>query len=131
MDKELRQATEKIFKGFNGVGYARLDFRVNNKNEVYFLEINFTCSVFYTDGFEGSADYILKHDGIGQAGFLRHIIAEGIARHDRKKKPFVMKGNSIAGYGIYASRDIAKGEVIYKGEGRAQRLITRRFVEKN
>lgn len=131
LDTELRQATEKIFKGFNGVGYARLDFRVNNKNEVYFLEINFTCSVFYTDGFEGSADYILKHDGIGQAGFLRHIIAEGIARYDRKKKPFVMKGNSIAGYGIYASRDIAKGEVIYKGEGRAQRLITRRFVEKN
>lgn len=131
LDKQLRQATERIFKGFSGVGYARLDFRVNENNEVYFLEINFTCSVFYKDGYEGSADYILKHDGVGQAGFLKHIINEGIARHKRKLKPFVMKGNSIAGYGIYASRAIQKGEIIFKGEGRAQRIITKRFVEKN
>ena len=129
--KQLRLATEKIFKGFNGVGYARLDFRVNDKNEIFFLEINFTCSVFYKDGYEGSADFVLKYDGIGQAGFLRHIIAEGIARNERKKKPYIMKGNSIAGYGIYASRDIKEGEIIFKGEGRAQRIITKRFVEKN
>lgn len=131
LDKQLREATAKIFKGFSGVGYARLDFRVNDKNEVYFLEINFTCSVFYKDGYEGSADYILKFDGIGQAGFLRHIIAEGIARHERKKKAYYIKGNSIAGYGIYASRDINAGEIIFKGEGRSQRIITKRFVEKN
>lgn len=131
LDRELRAATEKIFKGFNGVGYARLDFRVNDIQEIYFLEINFTCSVFYIDGYEGSADFIIKFDGIGQAGFLRHMIAEGIARHQRKLKPFIMKGNSIAGYGIYANRDIRKGEVIFKGEGRAQRIITKRFVEKH
>ncbi|MBL7707776.1 MAG: SET domain-containing protein-lysine N-methyltransferase, partial [Chitinophagaceae bacterium] len=131
LDKKLRQATERIFKGFNGVGYARLDFRVNDIGEIFFLEINFTCSVFYKDGYEGSADFILKFDGIGQAGFLRHMIEEGIARHRRRKKPFVMKGNSIAGYGIYASRDIKEGEIIFKGEGRAQRIITKRFVEKN
>jgi len=131
LDRALRAATERIFKGFNGVGYARLDFRVNDKNEIYFLEINFTCSVFYKDGYEGSADFIIKFDGIGQSGFLRHMIAEGIARHKRKLKPFIMKGNSIAGYGIYANRDIRKGEVIFKGEGRAQRIITKRFVEQN
>ncbi len=131
LDKQLRSATEKIFKGFNGVGYARLDFRVTDKNEIFFLEINFTCSVFYKDGYEGSADFILKYDGIGQAGFLRHMIAEGIARHQRKMKPYIMKGNSIAGYGIYASRDIKEGKVIFKGEGTAQRIITKRFVENN
>lgn len=131
LDKQLRAATERIFKGFNGVGYARLDFRVSDKKEIYFLEINFTCSVFYKDGYEGSADFIIKFDGIGQAGFLRHMIAEGIARHKRRMKPFIMKGNSIAGYGIYANRNITKGEVIFKGEGRSQRIITKRFVEKN
>ncbi|NOT50884.1 MAG: SET domain-containing protein-lysine N-methyltransferase [Chitinophagaceae bacterium] len=131
LDKQLRSAAEKIFKGFNGVGYARLDFRVNDKNEIWFLEINFTCSVFYSDGFEGSADFVLKFDGIGQDGFLRHIITEGISRHKRGKKPFIMKGNSIAGYGIYASRNIKEGEIIFKGEGRSQRVITKRFVEKN
>lgn len=42
-----------------------------------------------------------------------------------------MKGNSISGYGIYASRNIKKGEIIFKGEGRSQRIITKRYVEKN
>ena len=131
LDIELRLAAERIFKGFNGLGYARLDFRVNDKNEIFFLEINFTCSVFYTDGYEGSADFILKYDGIGQAGFLRHIIAEGIARHQRSKKAYIMKGNSIAGFGIYANRNILQGEVIFKGEEKSQRMVTRRYVEKN
>ncbi len=131
LDKRLREAAEKIFKAFNGEGYGRMDFRVNDKNEIYFLEINFTCSVFYSDGFEGSADFVLKYDEIGQDGFLRHIMNEGIARHRRKKRPYLMKGNSIAGYGIYASRAIKKGEIIFKGEGRSQRIITKRFVDKN
>jgi len=129
LDQQLRRAAKKIFCGFGGVGYARLDFRVTDKNEIYFLEINFTCSVFYTDGYEGSADYILKYDGIGQSGFLRHIVEEGIARHQRMKKPFVIKGNSISGFGIYASRDMKAGEFIFSGEEKPQRLVTLRHVE--
>lgn len=131
LNLQLRESAQRIFKSFNGVGYARMDFRMNNKGELFFLEVNFTCSVFYKDGYEGSADYILKYDGIGQSGFLRHIIAEGIARHNRKQKSYVMKGNSIAGFGIYANRNISNGEIIFLGEGKAQRLTTRRFVEKN
>lgn len=131
LEQQLKAATERIFKGFNGVGYARLDFRVNDENKIYFLEINFTCSVFYKDGYEGSADFILKFDGIGQPGFLRHMIEEGIARHKRKKKPFMMKGNSIAGFGIYATRNIREGEIIFQGEERSQRIVTKRFVEKH
>jgi D-alanine-D-alanine ligase-like ATP-grasp enzyme len=131
LDETLRSAARRIFRGFGGVGYARLDFRVNEAGKIYFLEINFTCSVFYKDGYEGSADFILKFDGIGQAGFLTHIINEGIARHHRKQRKFIMKGNSIAGYGIYARQDLRKGEVVFTGEGRAQRVITRRFVEEN
>jgi D-alanine-D-alanine ligase-like ATP-grasp enzyme len=131
LEKELRAAAERIFRGFNGVGYGRLDFRVNSKNEIYFLEINFTCSVFYTDGYEGSADFILKYDSAGQAGFLKQIIAEGIARHDRKRKPYYIKGNSIAGFGIYAAKDIREGEIIFAGEEKAQRIVTKRFVDAN
>ena len=129
LDKQLRFASERIFNGFKGVGYARLDFRLNEKGDIYFLEINFTCSVFYKDGYEGSADFVLKYDGIDQEGFLRHIINEGIARHRRSKKPFAMKGNSIAGFGIYALRNIKEGETIFTGEERAQRLVTKRHVE--
>jgi len=128
LEKKLKDAALQIFQGFGGVGYARLDFRVNNNNDIFFLEINFTCSVFYKDGYEGSADYILKADGTGQAAFLKMIIAEGIARHQRSVKNYIMKGNAIAGYGIYATRNISANELIFKGEGLPQRLVTRNYV---
>jgi D-alanine-D-alanine ligase len=131
VDLRLRNAAQAIFKGFNGVGYARLDFRMDENDQLYFLEINFTCSVFYQDGYEGSADYILRHDGYGQSNFLRHIIAEGLARHQRMQKKHAMKGNAISGYGIYATDDIAINELIFNFEGASQRIITRAFVEKN
>lgn len=131
LEGRLRAAAEKIFTGFSGVGYARLDFRVNENKEVYFLEINFTCSVFYEDGYEGSADYILNFDPIGKAGFLKHIIAEGIARHAARQFKYRVKGNAINGYGIVAGKPIQKGETIFKLEESAQRIVTRRHVEKN
>ena len=129
LDKKLRAASKQIFSTAGGVGYGRLDFRVKPDGTIYFLEINFTCSVFYSNGYEGSADFILQFDGIGQEGFLRHMIKEGVARHARKQKPYYMKGNAIAGYGIYATRNLAPGEIVYLGQGRSQRIITRRFVE--
>jgi D-alanine-D-alanine ligase-like ATP-grasp enzyme len=131
LELKLKEAATQIFRSFGAVGYARLDFRVDDKKEIFFLEINFTCSVFYKDGYEGSADYILKHDGFGQANFLKHIIKEGIARHSRRQKKYVMKGNSIAGYGIYATQDIAANGLIFKGEEMNQRIVTRRHVEQN
>lgn len=131
IEARLRSAADRIFKGFSGVGYGRLDFRMNEEGELFFLEINFTCSVFYTDGYEGSADYILKYDGFGQARFLQHIISEGIERHQRKRKVYTMKGNSIAGYGIYACENIQANQLIFKGEELPQRIVTRTFVENN
>lgn len=129
LNDQLREAATKIFNGFNAAGYARLDFRMDANGTLFFLEINFTCSVFYRDGYEGSADYILKHDGFGQANFLRHVITEGISRYKRKQKKYYMKGNSIAGYGIYAACDIATNELIFKGEETPQRIVTRRHVD--
>src|SRR5690606_3453353 len=131
LEERLKKASRKVFKGFNGVGYARLDFRVDDMGEIYFLEINFTCSVFYSDGYEGSADYILKFDEAGQAGFLQQIISEGISRHNRRMKPYVMKGDSISGFGIYARRFIREGEIVFTGEECSHRIVTKRFVESN
>ncbi len=131
LDAKLRECARRIFRSFGGQGYARMDFRMDESGNLYFLEVNFTCSVFYTNGFEGSADYILRHDGIGQQGFLRHIIAEGIARHRRKKKNHIMRGNAISGFGIYAAADIAEGTILFKGQEKAQRLVTKRYVDEH
>jgi D-alanine-D-alanine ligase len=130
LEVRLKAAAEKIFNGFYGEGYGRLDFRVNQQNEIYFLEINFTCSVFYPEGYEGSADHILHNDPIGKAGFLKHIIAEGMARHAARQKKYKVRANALNGYGIVAKQALKKGDVIFKFEGMPQRLVTRRYVEK-
>jgi D-alanine-D-alanine ligase-like ATP-grasp enzyme len=131
LEAALKEAAQKIFTSFAGVGYARLDFRVNEKGDIFFLEINFTCSVFYEDGYEGSADYILQHEQEGKQGFLQQIIEEGITRHRRKQRKYIMKGNSIAGYGIFASMDIAENDILFTGEEKAQRLVTKKHVATN
>lgn len=128
-DKALRKATEQIFTAFGGVGYARLDFRMDDNNDIYFLEINFTCSAFYEDEYQGSADFILNFDPAGKSGFLKNIINEGIARHRAKQKKYRLKGSALSGYGIFASQSIKKGEIIFGGEGMAQRIISKKFVD--
>jgi D-alanine-D-alanine ligase len=54
-----------------------------------------------------------------------------MARHKRRQKKYIMKGNAIAGYGIYATQDIAPKELIFSGEGMAQRMVTRSYIDKN
>ena len=90
--EELRAAARTMFVGFEGEGYARLDFRLDAEG-LAFLDINFACSVFYPPGYEGSTDYILRND-IGHAGFLRQIIDAGIARHRRKPEAVSCAGRT-------------------------------------
>ena len=126
--EKLKSASTAIFKAFEGVGYARLDFRVDSEGQLFFLEINFTCSVFYTNGYEGSADYILKNDEHGQSGFLKNIIREGISRYEKKHKCYKVRGDAISGYGIYATRPLREGTVIFEGECQSQRVVSLNYI---
>ena len=42
LEEKLKNAATDIFNGFGGAGYARLDFRMDKRGELFFLEINFT-----------------------------------------------------------------------------------------
>lgn len=128
LSEKLKNSARSIFRGFGGKGYARLDFRMNKLGELFFLEINFTCSVFYENGFEGSADYILKNSGVSSSDFLHKIILEGISRHRLAQKKYQVKKDSIAGYGIYATADIGLHEIVFQGEERAQRIATKSHI---
>jgi D-alanine-D-alanine ligase len=125
----LKAAAIQVFTGFTGEGYARMDFRVDAAGRIFFLEVNFSCSVFYPEGYQGSADYILAFDGIGQAGFLRAIIDEGLARHARRQLPYAVKPSGD-GFAMFAARDLASGSVAFEGEGKAQRIVTRAHVDR-
>jgi D-alanine-D-alanine ligase len=127
--ERLKAAAIEVFTGFTGEGYARMDFRVDAAGRVFFLEANFTCSVFYPEGYQGSADYILASDGVGQAGFLRAIISEGLARHSRRQSPYAVRP-SRDGFAMFAARDLSCGSVVFEGEGRPQRIVTRAHVDR-
>lgn len=129
LDLQLREAAKQIFLGFNGVGYARLDFRVDEKGDIFFLEINFICAAFFPEGLEGSADYILKLDGVGQSGFLKHIITEGIARYQRNQKKYKLRRNSASSYGLYATANLKSGEIVLQGEERTHRVVTHSYIQ--
>jgi hypothetical protein len=131
LERKLKSATEAIFTAFGGVGYARLDFRMDAKNDIYFLEINFTCSAFYVGKDQGSADHILNNDPTGKSGFLKHIIGEGIARHRAKQKKYSLRGSALAGYGIFANQPLQKNDIIFTGEELSQRIVSKRFVDEN
>ncbi len=131
LTKNLKEAAKQIFIEFDGLGYARMDFRVNSRNEIFFLEINFACSVFYSEGFYGTADYILMKDGYGHSAFLKQIIHEGLVRFQRKQKKYVMRKNGLNGYGIFAKDKIFQGEIIFEGEMKSQRIVTKKFVDEN
>jgi hypothetical protein len=130
-EDQLMECSKSIFKGFNGHGYARLDFRIDANDDIYFLEINFACSVFYSGIYKGTADYILDFDGIGQSGFLKHIIEEGIARFQRNQIMYKRQGNSISGYGIYSTKSIAMGEIIFRGEEMLHRIVDKKWIQEN
>ncbi len=129
LERKLKSATEQIFTAFGGVGYARLDFRMDENNDIYFLEINFTCSAFYEGSYQGSADHILNYDPAGKGGFLKHIIGEGIARHRTRQKKYNLKGSGLSGFGIFANRPLQKNEIIFAGEELSQRIVSKRFVD--
>jgi D-alanine-D-alanine ligase len=128
LEAELIDAARRVFLTFGASGYCRMDFRLDAEGMPSVLDANFTCSIFYAEGFYGTADYILQHDGFGTANFLRHIVHEGLARHRSLQKAYVVRTRN-GGLGIDAARPIAKGDVVFIGEERAQRIVTRRWVD--
>ncbi|BAU14527.1 D-alanine--D-alanine ligase [Leptolyngbya sp. NIES-3755] len=125
LDSRLREASEQLFSQINQGGYACFDFRVDEAGEIFFLDVNYPCSIFNPEGKEAIADYVLKLNGISQSEFLKQIVAAGITRHQRRQKKYQVKKSSIATYGIFAVQTLEAGETIVSGEHQLQRVVTR------
>jgi len=83
IDSHLRELTKKQFLSMHGSGYARCDFRMNDSGDLFLLEINPNCGIFYPPNEPGSADFILINDPLGHGGFLDLILRSGL---NKKKK---------------------------------------------
>jgi D-alanine-D-alanine ligase-like ATP-grasp enzyme len=78
LSKKLQDAARRLFLGLNGTGYARCDTRVTSEGDVYVLEINPNCGIFFSAEDPGCADYILMNDDKGIAGFIETML--GVAQ---------------------------------------------------
>lgn len=81
LKRRLVDATQRMFRAIGGRSYSRFDYRVDAYGEVWFLEVNTNCGIFFPPGQEASADFILQNDPMGPRGFLEHLFA--VARRGR------------------------------------------------
>lgn len=72
--EQLKELSLALFLEMNIGGYARCDIRSNAEGELFLLEINPNCSVFYPPEDAGSADLILLAEENGHELFLDCII---------------------------------------------------------
>ena len=93
LSARLREMSAKLFVGLNGTGYGRCDIRMNAQGELYMLEINPQGAVFYPPETPGMADYILRYDPRGHAGFVDLLFRSALARH-RQQVEMILKANA-------------------------------------
>jgi D-alanine-D-alanine ligase len=72
--KKLRELGAKTFTSLNISSYARFDIRMDQDGNLYMLDSNPNCGIFYAPEAFGAADFILASEPEGHAGFIRHII---------------------------------------------------------
>ncbi len=89
----LQDMSREQFVGLGGCGYGRCDIRMAADGELYMLEINPNCGIFYPPGEPGSADVILARDPAGHRGFLDLIIASALKRQRARR---VRRGAPLA-----------------------------------
>jgi len=85
LSQRLKDISRKFFAGLNGTGYGRCDIRMSDSGELFMLEINPNCGVYYPPEDPGSADLCLAHDPEGHAGFTRRLIRAALHRHRQRR----------------------------------------------
>jgi len=97
--------------------------------QLFMLEINPNCGVYYAPEDPGSADLALLNDPAGHQGFTDLLIRSALARHARKQRGWETLPTPGNGYAVFANRNIAPGETIMAFQGVPHTLVTRSWVE--
>jgi D-alanine-D-alanine ligase len=131
LDHRLQTISGQMFTGLHGSGYGRCDIRMNAAGELYMLEINPNCGVFYSPEDAGSADFILLNYPDGHREFLRLLTEAAWKRRRSRLKNWQIKYDPQGAYGMYASRDIEAGELIQAFEEQEHVLVSLSHAEKH
>lgn len=127
--ERLMEAGRKLFLGLNGVSYGRCDVRVDSSGEIFILEINPNCGIFYSLDEPGSADLVLMNDSDGHQGFIDLIFRAALARQQRLSPKWFVRYHPERGNALYARQAIAPGEIILPLEKRPHTLVSRSYFQ--
>lgn len=129
LSERLCRAAGDVFQALGGDGYARCDFRMNRAGEIFFLEINPNCGIFYPEGSYGSADFILANEPSGHRRFLNHLLDCAVRRAGKRRTLYEILFRADSGFGLFATQFIGAGSVVDAREGKAQNLVSRPHVD--
>lgn len=129
--ERLQGMAKTLFIGLNGNGYGRCDLRMDADGELYMLEINPNCSIFYPPQEAGSADFILLQQPGGHHDFAEKMLGAALNRQQKQRRKWQLTLHPISGFGMYASTEIAVGELIEAYEEQPHFLVSRSHVQKN
>jgi D-alanine-D-alanine ligase len=128
LTERLKQVSREFFLGLGGSGYGRCDIRMDEHGDLYLLEINPNCDVFYPLDSPGSADFILMNDPAGHIGFTRQIIRAAFARQARQRRNWEVQSSSKSNYGMIARRFIPAGQLIEAYEEQPHVLVSKSYA---
>lgn len=75
LKNKLQNEGKRLYKSMGITGYGRCDIRVNEKGELFILEINPNPAIMLAPEEYGPADYMILYDKDGYKGFFDRIFA--------------------------------------------------------
>ncbi|CAF3288105.1 unnamed protein product [Rotaria socialis] len=127
---DLILLARQLYESFNGDGYARIDIRQDNKTkELFILDCNLNCSLFYRDSC--SADAIIELAGWSKTTFMKFLFEEALKRQWQYHlaHAYTIKYLPQIGFIMYSSRNLFEGDLIYTQENSSLKLVTKQFVQ--
>ena len=85
ISNRIQEMCKKLFVAVNGRGYARCDIRMDDKNNLYMLEINFQAGMLYSTDNPGTGDLILQNDPKGHKTFIDLLLRSAIVNTSLSK----------------------------------------------
>jgi len=80
----LQDVAVRMFKAMGIVDYGRCDVRMNEKGELFILEINSNPAIMLKPEEYGPADYMILYDKDGYKGFFDRIFRAALIRYKEK-----------------------------------------------
>jgi len=76
----LHDSARRMYLAMGGVGYGRCDIRMNERGELFMLEINPNGGIMFRPEEYGPADYMILYDKDGYKGFFDRMFRVAILR---------------------------------------------------